>query len=186
MPKALLALAPILLVAAPAVASSVPRVDMRPNGTAISGGIYDLDLDHAFGERLALGVNTNLMSVAARLTYRLGGTPGGACWGITLAGGPSVFPTLNAVPLPVGEVPVVHGATAFFQPAFVWAVPLNETVTARGTMGPVFFSQLNSQGTYRTLDSVVVPLWPNFELAFQMGWGEITLGGGIAGVRFNL
>lgn len=166
------------------MASSVPRVDFKPNATMFSAGICDLDLDHAFGDRLAIGVNTNVLSLAARLTYRLGGEPGGACWGITLSGGPALFPALSGFSAAYA-VPVQAAGSGFFQPAFTWAVPLGRGVVARGTLGPVFFSQLDVSGSYRAIESLVVPLWPNIELAFPMGWGELTIGGGIVGMRLN-
>jgi hypothetical protein len=184
--EALLASLLILGAAAPAVASSVPRVDYPPNATMVSAGIYDVDLDHAIGDRLALGVNTNFLSVAARLSYRLGGQPGGACWGFTLSGGPSVFPAYAGIPSAVGVVPVQVLGSYFFQPAFTWAAPLGPYLIARGTLGPVFFSQLVQEGaSYRYLQNMVVPLWPNIELAIPVGWGEITLGGGLVGARLT-
>ncbi|MDB5099483.1 MAG: hypothetical protein JWM80_3904 [Cyanobacteria bacterium RYN_339] len=186
--RRLLATLALLLAAAPAAASTVPRVDFQGHQTSVSFGLLDFDVDQALGDRLAVGVSTNVLSIAPRLTYRLGGDPATTCWGVTLAAGPSIYPVLAYGSLSPTAAPILNGPSGYVQPALVWSTVLGGNFTFRGTLGPVLFAQLNSQagGSYRYIDSLVVPLWPNFELAYKWGLGEFTLGGGVLGFRLAI
>ena len=181
--RLLLAACTLLLLATPARASSLPRVDFRPGESSVAVGVFDLNMDHAFNDRFAFGasyINLGGYSVGAvRGTIRLDGGPDESSWGLAFSGGLAPYPQyLNSTPAETTE------GQYFFQPAVVWSTPFLGAFRFRASLGPIVFSRLQADGNYRYINSQVLVVWPNLELAYRFKWGEITLGGNaIAGLR---
>lgn len=194
----------LALLPAPAWASSVPPIELAPGRTLVEIGVADLNVDHAVGDRLSLGVNASFFqdTLALRASYRLGGDPGGSAWGLTLGAGYSSTGLLSSL----GNRPPVSSSLAatdpygyqdppdafWLSPALVWtgSLPLSRTskdaLTLRGSLGPSLNLQVDTRRGGLAYDLGLL-LSPSLELAIGTpGQFEVMAGGnGILGVRFG-
>jgi hypothetical protein len=185
------------LLASPAEASTLPRVDFSAGDKILAVGLLDVDFDYALTDRLSIGATMIPMpsayawydpvlspfNAALRTTYRVGEV-WGAPIGVTVCCGvgqalfeATIAPSLNPFP----GLPLLRYAYfAFAQPAVNIAIPLGSDRghwTLRATLGPILVLDPNHRN--------VVPVWPNLEFSRPLGeHGELTLlGNGLIGWR---
>ncbi|MDB5096637.1 MAG: hypothetical protein JWM80_1058, partial [Cyanobacteria bacterium RYN_339] len=165
-------------LALPAAASTLPRVDMKRGETAVAAGFFDFCLDRAIGDRASLGLGYTWVGshvAFARGVYRLAGEVDGPTFGLTFAAGTAPYPYWSDMSdTSLGDI--TTPAQLFFQPAVVWAVPF-WNFRFRATLGPTIFSRVRVQQSFRYMENEIFPIVPDFELAYNFGRGEITLGG---------
>lgn len=189
----------ITLQAAPAEASTLPKIDFKQGEHTIALGVLNASWDYAVLDRLSVGASLIPMpstiawydpilspqNASARASLRLGEIAGVAV-GLTLSGGifnPIVVPACPCgLKNPFPALPIMrwNGYRAYLQPAANIAVPFgngSEGWTFRATLGPIF--------DYSPESSSMVPLWPNVEFAYRWPSGhELTLlGNGLVGWR---
>jgi hypothetical protein len=155
----------------------LPAADLPEEGTSVSVGMFDLAVDQPVWPSLTVGgfgywswfLPGTLAGGGARLTYRLGGSPGGAAWGVSLGAGYANVRVLSAA------------GYAWVQPALTATLPLGDTgFVLRGALGPSFYTAYTDAGSVFGL----IPL-PNMEVAFRLRPDlELAFGGyGLAAVR---
>jgi hypothetical protein len=186
------------LLATPAEASTLPRVDFAAGDKIVAAGLLDVDFDYAITDRLSIGASMIPMPIpsgawyapvlspffaAIRSTFRAGevlGAPVGVtdCYGVAqefnsagLGGSVNPFPGL---PL------LQHSYLPFLQPALDVAIPLGQDPdhwTLRATLGPII--------AFDPSPRLAMPIWPNLEFSRPIGnHGELTLlGNGLVGWR---
>jgi len=188
---ALLTGASVLAIANPAIATSIPLLDLPPNVRTVTLGVSDLTAHGSFDWSLggiAEGWNVGLTGgfdyadpyrrdtntmVAVRAARRMGGTwP--FTWGFVFSGGANWVDSRAVLPDPTSQR-FTSDFLPWFQPAVAFSNTVeNDKVWVRGTFGPVI-GRLTS-GAY------LMPwLVPNFEAAYRFNpaW-EIVVGGGYA------
>jgi hypothetical protein len=174
----------IVIVAAPAMGSTIPKVDFKRGQTMLALGAVDANLDYALTENISIGASGIFMHGypqlswglytfgvgAIRATARLVEIPGRASLGFTFSAGQiSGHPFIRSSD---SNTPLVLSPTrGWLQPALNASIPLDR-FTLRATIGPVFGADIE-QGT-----TGIFAVWPNLEVAYQLQEGqELTLGG---------
>jgi hypothetical protein len=201
--RSLMTLAFMIFFALPARASTVPLLDLKRYQLAVSTGLFDGSADFALTDRWSVGATTQIVplffiaiitTTAVRTTYRLGEGPAGLIYGLSA----SVMHTDEQLAIDDANTIGEEGELAF-----AWALPVNQWLTLRGTVGSIYGQQTSTDFLGSTFRRFIMPIWVNLELAIRMyqpasiagthdwltdnGTLEFTLGGNsLLGVRFAI
>jgi hypothetical protein len=180
-PAALAVLIGLVGSAAPAVASTMPPLEVGRGRAVLAGGAWDANLDVGLSDRLAVGASLTQLGAwygAVRATYRMGDADGQPTWGWTCGAG---FGQLWLYSRSLNGL--------WLQPAIEASTPIAPgwPIYLRLSLGPVLFLLPDEESTGRQTASgvpIVQPIlanwlvlaWPNLELAWRVNaHNELTL-----------
>lgn len=181
----------------PAMASTMPVLDLRQDQTTISGGLYTFAVDRTLDDRTAVGLAVApMLGVAGgRWTRRLAGGADEPSWGFSLHLG-TTPPDFTGTPKTEAYGSVLApqtglgyrtdtyaGWTAVLHPQLVGSLPLGP-LRLRLAVGPAaLLSSLSHQGGQKLRGDLLLVINPEVALRI-LPQAELTLlGQGLVGVR---
>lgn len=178
------ALVVLALSPAPAVASTIPPLELAANKAALSVGLLDLNVDMGLTDRFSLGASIAGLNMI--VATAIGGAVRGT-FNLAQLGDRSQFQAGLTLSAGGDQGNSIGGSSAnlWVQPAVNVSYSPIESFTMRATLGPL----IGPHWDYDNNMSIQASWWPNLELAFGRlanGW-EFTVGGNsLLGIRWLL